>query len=40
MTLIEKDCKRFYNIWLSLLDYTNAKYKIAPAIKDLAHSEK
>lgn len=40
MNLSENDVKRFYNIWFNLLDYTNAKYKIAPKIKDLAHSRR
>jgi len=40
MNLCEEDIKRFYNIWFNLLDYTNGKYRIAPKIKDLAHSSR
>lgn len=38
MSLSQEDIIRFYNIWLNLLDYTNAKYKIAPKLKSLAKS--
>lgn len=39
MNLNEKDIKRFYNIWFNLLDYTNTKHKIAPKVKNIAHSK-
>lgn len=38
MNLSETDTARFYNIWLTLLDYTNSNYNIDANLKDLAHS--
>lgn len=38
MTLDNEDIKRFYNIWFHLLDYTNEKYEIVPALKDISKS--
>lgn len=38
MILTETDSKRFYKIWLNLLDYTNKKYRIEPKLKNLATS--
>lgn len=38
MNLGDDDVKRFYKIWITILDYTNNKYKVVPKFKDLAHS--
>jgi hypothetical protein len=35
MYLSEDEAQIFYKLWLSLLDYTNNKYKLNPQLKKL-----
>jgi hypothetical protein len=39
MYLLEDEAQIFYKLWLSLLDYTNKKYKICPKLKELKNSK-
>ena len=38
MHLNENDSSRFYKIWLSILEYTNQKYKVVPKLKVIRKS--
>lgn len=39
MTLSKEEGKRYYQLWLPLLDYVNQKYKVRPELKKMAGAE-
>lgn len=39
MYLGECDAKRFYKIWLGLLDFTNKKHKIVPQLNQIVRAD-